>query len=412
MLIDFTVGNFGPFKDDMILSLEATTDKDHADNLITTGCVKNNLLSSTIIFGSNAAGKTYIVRALRTLMSIVRTIDEGIPSFLYAPYRVSKENRESPVRFKIRLAIDDVVYEYRVEYEAGVITYESLFHSPNNRMSRVFERTDPMTFKGGRKMISNITTPDRTYLAMASINGDPTCKKVRDAIIHDFIFIDANHKTLVQEACTFATDNPKRKEMLIKALMIADFGINDFTYSDRKLVLDNFKDQISPSLYKRLQDMSSKLVHHDILLRHDFTDADEEGSVFPIEIESEGTICMFGLLGPMIDALENGKILVIDDLGAHLHPALTRWIVKQFSKEYNPNGAQLIANTHEVGLMDIKGLLRRDQIWFVNKDRANGAADLYCLSDFDGVRKDADIMRRYLDGRFDAIPTVRHRGVI
>ncbi len=279
-------------------------------------------------------------------------------------------------------------------------------------MSRVFERTDPMTFKGGRKMISNITTPDRTYLAMASINGDPVCKKVRDAIIHDFIFIDANHKTLVQEACTFATDNPKRKELLIKALMIADFGINDFTYSDRKLVLDNFKDQISPSLYKRLQGMSSKLVHHDILLRHDFTDADEEGSVFPIEIESEGTICMFGLLGPMIDALENGKILVIDDLGAHLHPALTRWIVKQFSKEYNPNGAQLIANTHEVGLMDIKELLRRDQIWFVNKDRANGAADLYCLSDFDGVRKDADIMRRYLDGRFDAIPTVRHRGVI
>ena len=88
------------------------------------------------------------------------------------------------------------------------------------------------------------------------------------------------------------------------------------------------------------------------------------------------------------------------------------FIVKQFADPNNPNGAQLIANTHDISLMDIDELLRRDQIWFVNKDRKTGTSELYCLSDFDGVRKDTDVMRRYLDGRYDAVPVVRHRGVI
>ncbi len=121
---------------------------------------------------------------------------------------------------------------------------------------------------------------------------------------------------------------------------------------------------------------------------------------------------MFGLMAPLIDALENGKVLVIDDLGAHMHPALTRWIVRQFSQYDNPNGAQLVANTHEVTLMDIEELLRRDQIWFVGKDRKNGSSDLCCLSDYEGVRKDTDVLRRYLDGRFRAIPLVKYRGVM
>ena len=139
---------------------------------------------------------------------------------------------------------------------------------------------------------------------------------------------------------------------------------------------------------------------------------DEAGRFFPLDAESIGTLSVFGLIAPLIDALENGKVLVMDDLGAHLHPLLARWIVQQFDEYRNPNGAQLVASTHEVSLMDIEELLRRDQIWFVNKDREDGHSDLYCLSDFDGVRKDTDVIRRYLDGRYSAIPWVKHRGVL
>lgn len=110
--------------------------------------------------------------------------------------------------------------------------------------------------------------------------------------------------------------------------------------------------------------------------------------------------------------MENGKVLIFDDLGAHLHPMVTRWIVRQFSRDNNPHGAQLIAGTHDIGLMDTDELLRRDQIWFVNKNREDGASELYSLSDFSGVRKDTDVLRRYLDGRFDTVPSIKHRRCI
>ena len=392
MLIDFTVGNYGPFKDDIILSLRATTDKDHADNLVRTDDIKGDLLSSILIFGPNATGKTYIMKALSTLASIVRTTDtDGISPRLYTPYRVSKENRESPIRFKIRLSLDGVDYEYRVEFKDTSITYESLYHSPNSRMAKVFERIGPDTFVKAKKKIVGTVTSNVTYLAMASSYGDDICTKVRDAITNDFVFVDTDLQKLVQKACICIADDPKKKERLVDAMKIIDLGITDITID-------------------MLQQGVDTPTSCDISLEHDFEDT--EGCVFPLEIESNGTSYMLGILSSMIDALENGKVLLVDDLGTYLHPMVTRWIVKQFFGENNLHGAQLIATTHDVGLMEIKELLRRDQIWFVDKDRSDGASELYSLSDFDGVRKDMDILRRYLDGRFDAIPSIRHRKLL
>lgn len=392
MLIDFTVGNYGPFRDDIALSLRATTDKDHTDNLVRIDDTKRDLLSSILIFGPNAAGKTYIMKALATLASIVRTRDtDGISPRLYTPCRVSKENRESPIRFKIRLSVDSIDYEYRVEFKDTTIAYESLYHSPNGRMAKVFERTGPDKFVKAKKKIVRTVRSNVTYLAMASIHGDDVCTKVRDAITNDFVFVDTDLQRLVQRACIYIADDPKKKERLVDAMKIVDLSITDITVG----------------ALQQNDDTSASL---NISLKHDFADIEE--CTLPMEIESKGTSYMFGILSLMIDALENGKVLLVDDLGTYLHPMVTHWIVKQFSGENNPHGAQLIATTHDVGLMDIKELLRRDQIWFVDKDRSDGASELYSLSDFDGVRKDMDILRRYLDGRFDAIPSIRHRKLL
>ena len=84
----------------------------------------------------------------------------------------------------------------------------------------------------------------------------------------------------------------------------------------------------------------------------------------------------------------------------------------QFSNGPNPNHAQLIVNTHDIGLMDTDGLVRRDQVWFVNKNRSEGSSDLYSLADFKDVRKIKSIGKAYLAGRFDAVPSIRARDVI
>ncbi len=89
---------------------------------------------------------------------------------------------------------------------------------------------------------------------------------------------------------------------------------------------------------------------------------------------------------------------------------MTRWIVNLFNKDSNDNGAQLLINTHDISLMDIKELFRRDQIWFCNKDRKDGSSEIYSLADFKGVLKNSDIRQDYLMGRYDAIPWTLDRG--
>ena len=115
---------------------------------------------------------------------------------------------------------------------------------------------------------------------------------------------------------------------------------------------------------------------------------------------------MFSMMGPIIKALRDGGVVFFDEFGSSLHTAISRWIIGQFSAPSNPNGAQLIINTHDLMLMDTELLFRRDQIYFTDKDRRTGAAELYALSDFKGVRKDMDVLKSYLSGRFDALQDI------
>ena len=178
----------------------------------------------------------------------------------------------------------------------------------------------------------------------------------------------------------------------------ADFGITDFEGEEHAVKYVG-SDKDGREFVRRFTDIS---------VIHDFeeADVDDDEKRFPMKIESQGTIEMFSLMGPVSDALKNGRTLIIDDFGTDLHPLLTRWIFGLFNAPENNNGAQLIVNTHDLGLMDIRDLFRRDQIWFTRKDRRNGSCSLYCLSDITGVKKGSDIRRDYLMGRFDAIPKV------
>lgn len=118
--------------------------------------------------------------------------------------------------------------------------------------------------------------------------------------------------------------------------------------------------------------------------------------------ESEGTRKLFAMAGPLVSALKAGQVLVVDELDARLHPLMTRAIISLFnSKVTNPNHAQLIFTTQDSNLLDNQ-LLRRDQIWFTEKDR-QGATRLYSLAEF-RVRNDESYERNYIQGRYGAIP--------
>lgn len=135
---------------------------------------------------------------------------------------------------------------------------------------------------------------------------------------------------------------------------------------------------------------------------------DEEPAFLPFEEESCGTQQLFELAPRLIDVLDHGNVLVVDELDSSLHPVLTRRLVEMFhSPRVNPKGAQLVFNTHDVSLLD-RTLFRRDQIWFVEKDR-QGATHLYSLLDF-SPRKEEALAKGYLQGRYGAIPFIEGPG--
>ena len=120
------------------------------------------------------------------------------------------------------------------------------------------------------------------------------------------------------------------------------------------------------------------------------------------EHESEGTKKLFSLSGPLVDTLRRGDVLIIDEFDARLHPLMTKEIVRLFNDPLrNPKHAQLVFATQDTSLLDNQ-LLRRDQIWFVEKDR-QGASYLYSLAEFK-VRNDATYEKDYIHGRYGAIP--------
>ena len=130
---------------------------------------------------------------------------------------------------------------------------------------------------------------------------------------------------------------------------------------------------------------------------------------FPTDkMESEGTKKMIEIAGPLVDVIRLGKILVVDELDAKLHPFLTRKIIGLFmDKEFNRNGAELIFATHDTNLLNIQ-YLRRDQIWFTEKDKSD-STELYSLVEFrdesgNKVRNDRNIEKDYINGRYGAIP--------
>lgn len=387
MLVDFSVRNFGPFRDRAVLSMEPAAISDGMYAIRDTPAIRGGLLKAAAVFGPNASGKSFLFDALGSLRNIIGELrPEGGEVPGYIPFALSEDALKEPVSLGMRLVIDGVLYDYSLSYDDVSIVSESLYHSPNGRRALVFRRgieernIDP-------DVMAHLTA-STPYLFVAAGLNDALCNRVLQAIMSISI-VYPGHRQDVIRSFNLSQKDPEVKRMMLSALDAADLGINDFT--------GTFVPK-SDSAVKEMHNMA------DIRMVHGFGDVGDQA--FPIGMESDGTVEMFSIMGPVGMALKNGGTVLIDGFGSELHPLLTRWLVGLFNSEANTNGAQLIVNTHDIALLDIRELFRRDQIWFVNKDRTSGASALYSLSQVKGVRKGSEIRGDYLMGRFDAVPSV------
>lgn len=393
MLIEFSVKNYGPFRDRSVLSMEKDGGSEHPDNAVLCPETGEDVLTSAVVFGLNSSGKSMLFKALGDLLDFIRTVpapNSGIP--WYNPFRLSRESSTAPTEMSVMFSADGVLYEYLLSVDSERVTYESLRSYPRGRITRVFERSDAgcrftRSQESELRRILGMTASNAPLLTVAAQFNNETCLRVHRYLTGRIRVIGDQPEGDIWDVVSRMSSDPWMKERVVNAMRVADFGISDVV-GDAGSGDDDSRRHLE--------------------MRHDFpgSDADAESLLFPYGIESRGTLQMLGMMGPVIEALRDGGTVLFDEFGSSLHTVIARWIISQFSAPSNPNGAQIIVNTHDLMLMDTDLLLRRDQIWFTDKDRSTGAASLYPLSDFNGVRKDMDILKSYLSGRFDALPSL------
>jgi hypothetical protein len=422
MLIQFSVGNYRSFKERTVFSMVAANTKSK-DPLINKNNVfheENNLelLTSTAIYGANSSGKSNLVKALAFMRQFVLTsastpIDSLIP---VEPFQLSTETENEPSFFEIIFCIEHgIQYRYGFEVNNKKVISEWLFAIPKTKEARYFTREesaiDPSSkyFKEGKGLIEK-TRPNALFLAVAAqFNGETSLSIVN--WFQQIAIVSGLDDTFYRGYTINQVSTGQYRNAIIKLVKDLDLDIENIEVN--KLEKDRFRlppgitEVIQPLLIKNIEDnglFTINTIHQKL---------DQKGkSVGSIKFdmgnnESEGTQKAFFLAGPIISVLSLGNVLIIDEMEARLHPILTRNLIQLFNSiETNPKHAQLIFTTHDTNLLSNK-IFRRDQIWFIEKDKFC-ASHLYSLAeikiDDNKVRNDASFEDDYLKGRYGAIP--------
>jgi hypothetical protein len=418
MLIEFRVENFKSIKEEVMLSLLATKDSSLEENTIKTDIMtKAALLRTAVIYGANASGKSNLLQALVFLKALVtksHTHQKGT-KIRFSPFKLDKEFLSKPTKFRVTFIKNDMKYVYGISFNEDKVIDEYLYYYPSNRKRAIiFERKNTTQFvfttdKSIQTFISQRTLENVLYLSKAT---QEKYEKTVDAFewFKDTLqsIGPADHPVLTNFTVKLLNE-PNMKEVIVKALHEADLGIKDISTSNRKLKMEELPAEFPDELKKLLVQEE----HLEIKMLHKITN-DKKNSLIDAYLdfseESEGTQRFFSLIGPFIDALSKGMVLVVDELEAKLHSSLNVFLVKLFHNiSQNKKNAQLIFTTHNVELME-EDIFRRDQIWFTEKNPDTGSTDLYSLVNF-SPRKDKNIKKGYLAGRYGALPFIKE-GII
>jgi hypothetical protein len=409
MLLRFRFSNFRSFRDEQELSLVASKLAGVTEGLHEIPTLGEHLLPVAAIYGANASGKTGVLQALQLMRQTVLWSqtrwqpDQPIPR---EPFAGDESSRVSPSSFATDLIIDSIRYEYGFEIDSQVVQREWLHAYPKGKRQTWFTRSigEPMFFgnrmPGDNRVIEGLTRKNSLFLSAAAQNNHAALSSIyrwfsRQLHIHiEPPFTRGSRKTV--KFCS----REDYKQTIMRLMSTADLGICDLRVYEEKL-----PDEMKPvfaALKAAFPDSGSFAIpesRQDVQFLHRFG---SNTVAFDKEQESAGTLAYLGLLGPIVEALNEGGVLCVDELDASLHPLMALQIIRLFNRPSEGRGAaQLIFNTHDTNLLSADAL-RRDQIWFTEKD-PDGMSHLYPLTDF-RPRKHENLGRGYLQGRYGAVP--------
>ncbi len=401
MILNLEFKNYRSFKGICSFTTEPTSSKAKVENLceVETNAEGNKkVLRISLIFGANASGKTNIIKFLygfrRWLLNIDNRVGEDIA--LYQPFKFDSATADAPTEFTMEFIAQKVRYKYEVHFVRYRITSESLLSYPNGKQTQLYERIllsddkESDTIKFGSSLSSfkpfNVF---KNQLLMSKFLKDTPCEPITNAAKYlvDMVISNGFHEDTIlgedKEMLRWLYSHPDYKKMLAEFLAFADTGLADFQLDKRS---DGVEVTSLHGLYK-----------------------DGEGigkTDLPLKEESFGTRALFIIGCHILQALQNGSPFFIDEMDSGLHSYITRLIVDIFRNErINKNNAQLIFTTHDVNLLD-QNSIRRDQIWFTEKDKY-GVSEMFTLSDFEDVREDTLFAKWYMNNKFGGVPSLQ-----
>ena len=417
VLLDIEIKNLKSFKNQTIFSMEAENKIEDRNSFeVEVGKEKFELLKTAVLFGGNASGKSNFT----SVLSIFRyyLFNKGIEKYNKEGFRFGEEDKNSTI--KVRNVVDDKIYEYILEinFNTKKIIKEKLYITALER-KLVFERENNKIVKYDKETFSEyeitIGFINETLTDSDSVISRIIEWRVPEEIEKYIFYIDKiKINNYSDDLGKYIYENKNNKKLVIEFLKKIGIIVNDIeVYREKnEFFLKNIRES------KEFQILSEKeqeklLSQIAYIYRIHFVYEDNQKQKYKLEYyeQSAGTQKILSMFFPIYNLLNNGGVMIIDELDITLHYSLIKEIIKMFnSVEYNRKNAQLIFTTHNLLLLDFN-LFREDQIWFLENNDVSTGTELYSLSDIEGYEKNKYLLRDYLNGNFGGIPKLEDFGV-
>ena len=405
MLLDIEIKNLKSFKNQTIFSMEAENKIEDRNSFeVEVGKEKFELLKTAVLFGGNASGKSNFT----SVLSIFRyyLFNKGIEKYNKEGFRFGEEDKNSTI--KVRNVVDDKIYEYILEinFNTKKIIKEKLYITALER-KLVFERENNKIVKYDKEIFSEyeitIGFINETLTDSDSVISRIIEWRVPEEIEKYIFYIDKiKINNYSDDLGKYIYENKNNKKLVIEFLKKIEIIVNDIeVYREKnEFFLKNIRES------KEFQILSEKeqeklLFQIAYIYRIYFVYEDNQKQKYKLDYyeQSAGTQKILSMFFPIYNLLNNGGVMIIDELDITLHYSLIKEIIKMFnSVEYNRKNAQLIFTTHNLLLLDFN-LFREDQIWFLENNDVSTGTELYSLSDIEGYEKKI-LVKRLFEWKF------------
>lgn len=406
MILEYTCGNYRSIKEKVIFSMLASKDNSFEEFLVD---YKGTLINKVAaIYGANGSGKTSFLDSLNFLKLLVCNSNNHQPGDKMRQVSHKLATQNTPTTYTIQFVKEDVRYAYGLSYTSEQIISEYLYYFPNGKQAKIFDRNLNEVsfgdkFKKDFEAILNFMKPNKLFL---SVSANYSAVKEAELVFlffkEDLIFypLPLEISNWLEYSIERFTQESELKKIFIDFMKSVGTPIQniDTKFEKKKMspefIPDNIPDEIKP-FFAQAKEITS-------------TEANINYGLFSVNLneESKGIQKLFEVFGPIIDIILKDKILIWDEMETSLHPSIVKEILRLIMYGKQDSKAQLIFSTHDTNLLDLN-TFRRDQIWFteLNKDRAT---DIYSLAELKNVRKDENISKGYMNGKYGAIPFIQN----